>query len=123
MAIKKELTKEERINKEIRRLKRIYKDLPKDTLVVVDGLIVQAARHRIDLDDDYEDMKINGKYQMFSQSEKTEPYERERPVVRQYYTTDKLYQTTMKQLTDNIPKKPVETKPQSDGFDEFVMDR
>lgn len=48
MASKKELTKEERVNKEIRRLKRIYKELPKDTLMVVEGLIVEAADLRVD---------------------------------------------------------------------------
>lgn len=44
MAIKKELTKEERVKKEINRLKRIYKEMPKDTLMVVEGLIVEAKR-------------------------------------------------------------------------------
>lgn len=104
MAAKKELTIEERVKKEIRRIKRFYKDLPKDTLQVAEGLIVQAARHRVDLDDMWEDMKENGKVEMFSQSEKTDPYERERPVVRQYYTTDKLFQSIMQQLSDYIPK-------------------
>ncbi|HDR5686181.1 TPA: hypothetical protein QCT10_005608, partial [Bacillus anthracis] len=76
MASKKELTKEERVNKEIRRLKRIYKELPKDTLMVVEGLIVEAADLRVRLEDIRKDLDENGYDEMFSQSENQEPYER-----------------------------------------------
>lgn len=42
---------------------------------------------------------------------------------RRYIAMNKSYQTIMKQLGDYIPKKQVETKPQSDGFEEFVATR
>ncbi|MED1640097.1 hypothetical protein P4V01_24755 [Bacillus thuringiensis] len=123
MAIKKELTKEERVKKEINRLKRIYKEMPKDTLMVVEGLIVEAADLRVRLEDIRKDLDENGYDEMFSQSENQDPYERERPTARRYIAMNKSYQTIMKQLGDYIPKKPVETKPQSDGFEEFVATR
>ncbi|MBJ8090253.1 hypothetical protein NYE71_32125 [Bacillus sp. FSL K6-0273] len=123
MAIKKELTKEERVKKEINRLKRIYKEMPKDTLMVVEGLIVEAADLRVRLEDIRKDLDENGYDEMFSQSENQDPYERERPAARRYIAMNKSYQTIMKQLGDYIPKKPVETKPQSDGFEEFVATR
>ncbi|ALC52850.1 hypothetical protein ACN91_15055 [Bacillus cereus] len=123
MTIKKELTKEERVKKEINRLKRIYKEMPKDTLMVVEGLIVEAADLRVRLEDIRKDLDENGYDEMFSQSENQDPYERERPAARRYIAMNKSYQTIMKQLGDYIPKKPVETKPQSDGFEEFVATR
>ncbi|MBG9599978.1 hypothetical protein ABE17_24400 [Bacillus mycoides] len=123
MAIKKELTKEERVNKEITRLKRIYKEMPKDTLLVVEGLIVEAADLRVRLEDIRKDLDENGYDEMFSQSENQEPYERERPQARRYISMNKNYQSIMKQLGDYVPKIPPEPKKKSDGFDEFVNGR
>ena len=40
---------------------------------------------------------------MFSQSEKTEPYERERPQARIFTATDKNYQAIIKQLNEMTP--------------------
>lgn len=116
MAIKKELTKEERVNKEITRLRRIYKEMPKDTLLVVEGLIVEAADLRVRLEDVRKDLDENGYDEMFSQSENQEPYERERPAARRYIAMNKSYQTIMKQLGDYIPKKTVESKEKDDGI-------
>ncbi|WP_410985625.1 hypothetical protein [Bacillus cereus] len=123
MAVKKELTKEDRVKKEINRLKRIYKEMPKDTLMVVEGLIVEAADLRVRLEDIRKDLDENGYDEMFSQSENQEPYERERPAARRYIAMNKSYQTIMKQLGDYIPKKMPESKEKGDGFEEFVMSR
>ncbi|WP_313894689.1 hypothetical protein [Psychrobacillus sp.] len=124
MASKKELTKDERVNKEIQRLKRIYKDLPKDTLMVVEGLIVEAADLRIRLEDIREDLDINGYDEMFSQSEHQEPYERERPQARRYIAMNKNFQSIMKQLGDYIPKpEPKKPGDEDDGFETFVNSR
>ncbi|HFJ9448219.1 MULTISPECIES: hypothetical protein [Bacillus] len=123
MAKKKELTKDERVNKEINRLKQIYKEMPKDTLMVVEGLIVEAADLRVRLEDIRKDLDENGYDEMFSQSENQEPYERERPQARRYIAMNKSYQTIMKQLGDYIPKKPIEIKEEDDGFDDFVVNK
>ncbi|MRS25901.1 hypothetical protein [Bacillus sp. RIT694] len=123
MAIKKELTKEERVKKEVNRLKRIYKEMPKDTLLVVEGLIVEAADLRVRLEDIRKDLDENGYDEMFSQSENQDPYERERPQSRRYISMNKNYQSIMKQLGDYVPKIPPEPKKKDDGFESFVNKR
>ena len=120
---KKELTKFERISVEDKRLRQIYKDIKKDRLATVDGLIRRAAYMRITLEDMENDLDENGFVEMFSQSEKTEPYERERPVARLYNTMNKNYQTIVKQLSELIPKEPPKDGKNNDDFDDFVNDR
>lgn len=92
------------VNKEKNRLKRLFKDIPPSKLKVVEGLIIQAARLRVLLNEMWIDISENGDYEMFSQSDKTEPYERERPVARLYNTRDQSYQRVIKQLTDLLPE-------------------
>ncbi|MDK8646358.1 hypothetical protein QP816_12375 [Staphylococcus condimenti] len=96
---------DEKVVQERERLLDIYKDVPQDKLNVVEGLIIQAARLRVMLDYMWEDIQENGEYMLFTQSEKTEPYERERPVARLYNTRDQSYQRIIKQLSDLLPKK------------------
>lgn len=115
---KKELSKDERISKEEKRLRRIYKNIGKDQKAIIDGLIQRAAYMRITLEEWEKDIDENGYIEMFTQSEKTDPYERERPVARLYNTMNKNYQSIIKQLTDLVPKE--EPKNEDDGFDEFV---
>lgn len=100
-----EKSKDERIKAEERRLKRSYKNLSKDTLVVVDGLIKRAAFMRVTLEDMEVDLDSNGFVEMFSQSENQDPYERERPVARLYNTMNKNYQSIIKSLSDHVPKQ------------------
>lgn len=121
MARNKELTKNERISAEEKRLRRIYKNIDKDNKAIIDGVIQRAAYMRVTLEDYEKDLDDNGYVEMFSQSEKTEPYERERPVARLYNTMNKNYQSIIKQLSDLVPKeiKVVE----NDGFDDFVNSR
>ena len=121
MASKKDIIKDERIKKEVRRLNRIYKDIDKDSKAIIDGLIQRAAYMLVTLEDWEKDIMENGYYEMFTQSEKTEPYERERPVARLYNTMNKNYQSLIKQLGDLVPKevKVVE----DDGFKDFIAQR
>ncbi len=118
MARKRELTKDERIKKEGRRLKRIYKDVDKDNKAIIDGLIQRAAYMRVTLEDWENDIDENGYVEMFTQSEKIDPYERERPVARLYNTMNKNYQSIIKQLSDLVPKP--EPKQEDDGFETFL---
>ncbi len=121
MAKNQDMTRDERIKKEENRLKRIYKDIGKENKGIIEGLIQRAAYMRITLEDWEKDIMENGYIEMFSQSEKTEPYERERPVARLYNTMNKNYQSIIKQLSDLVPK---ETKVvEDDGFDDFVNTR
>lgn len=88
---------------EITRLSRIYEGLPPNQMKVVEGLIVEAARLRVRLDYLWRDLQENGETELFTQSEKTEPYERERPQSRTYTATNKSYQAIIKQLSDLCP--------------------
>ena len=119
MANKTELSKDERIKKEEKRLKRIYKNIAKDNKAIIDGLIQRAAYMRVSLEDYEKDLDEKGYVELFTQSEKTEPYERERPVARLYNTMNKNYQSIIKQLADLIPKKE-NSNEEDDGFDAFV---
>lgn len=121
MAIKKEQTKAERITKEERRLKRNYKEIQKDKSAVVEGLIRRAAFMRATLEDMELDLDSGGFVEMFAQGDQ-EPYERERPVARQYQQMNKNYQSIIKQLSDLLPKELPKPK-EDDGFDSFVMQR
>lgn len=118
VASKRELAVDERIKKEVLRLKRIYKNIDKDNKAIIDGLIQRAAYMRITLEDWELDIMENGCTEMFTQSLNTPPYERERPVARLYNTMNKNYQSIIKQLSDLVPKP--EPKQEDDGFDEFV---
>lgn len=115
------IKKETRIKKEIKRLNGIFKDLPEETIKLADGLIKQAAYMRIQLEDYMKDLDENGYVEMFTQSEKTPPYERERPVARLYATANRNYQNIMKQLSDLLPKSERKTAEVDDGFSKFVQ--
>lgn len=111
-----------KIKKEERRLRLIYKDVPKQQKSIIDGIIKRAAYMLITLEEMEDDLSENGYVEMFSQSEKTDPYERERPVARLYNTMNKNYQSIIKQLTDLVPKPEVKTS-KDDGYDDFVSGR
>ena len=95
---------------EIERLSRIYENLPENQFAVAQGLIVQAARLRVRLDKLWKDLSKNGETDLFSQSEKTEPYERERPAARLFTATDKNYQAIIKQLNELTPPSKAGSK-------------
>lgn len=99
---------------EMKRLMKIYAGMEPNQLKVVEGLIAEAARLRVRLDYLWRDLQENGETEQFSQSEKTEPYERERPQSRIYTATNKAYQQIIKQLSDLCP--PAE---EEDPFAEF----
>lgn len=118
---KKELSKHDRILKEDKRLRKIYKDIAADKKAIIDGLISRAAYMRITLEDYEEEINTNGYFELFTQSEKTEPYERERPVARLYNTMNKNYQSIIRQLSDLLPKDNEVVE--DDGFDKFLNAR
>ena len=89
---------------EIDRLTEIYKELPPKQFALAQGLIIQAARLRVRLDKLWAELEEKGETEWFTQSEKTEPYERERPASRTFTATDKSYQSIIKQLNDMIPQ-------------------
>lgn len=91
------------VKAEEQRLWTILKDVQTDKQEVLKGLVTQASRLKILLDEMWIDITENGDYEMFSQSETQTPYERERPIAKQYNTRDQSYQRVIKQLTDYLP--------------------
>lgn len=85
------------------RLFTVYSGLPANKKAVAEGLIVEAARLRVLLDELFEDIRENGATELFTQSEKTAPYEKERPAAKLYATYNKNYQSIIKQLNDLTP--------------------
>lgn len=103
-------TKKDPVKAEINRLNRIYKGLPKNQYEVAKGLIVQAARLRARLDELWADIQANGETELFTQSASTEPYQRERPAARLFTSTDKNYQSIIKQLNELTPPSKAGSK-------------
>ena len=96
---------EDRVEIEEGRLCDIFKSIPDHQFQLVQGLIKQAARLRVLLDDNWKDILENGEYEKFSQSEAQTPYDRKRPIVENYDNRDKTYQNIIRQLTELLPKE------------------
>ncbi len=119
---KKEFSKEERIKKELKRLTKIYKNIPEKSKKSIEGLLENSAFMRITLQDLALDLRENGLTEKFSQSDKTEPYDRTRPNADLYNKINVNYQKIIKQLTDLLPSSEKEAQA-TDDFDDFVIDR
>lgn len=95
---------EKRVSEEVKRFNNLFKDIPKSQKELAEGLIIQAARLRILLDDNWKDILENGEYEKFKQSENQIPFDRRRPIVENYDNRDKTYQAIIKQLTEMLPQ-------------------
>ena len=99
-----DMSKEARVKREVSRLKKVFAGMGEDEAAVCDGLVVQAARLRVLLDDAWADISEKGDVEMFTQSENAPPYERKRPVAELYNAREKNYQTAIRQLLDRMPQ-------------------
>lgn len=116
-------TKKSRISAEEKRLLEIFSPRSDRERGVIEGLVRRAAYMRVTLEDLERDIDERGLVEMFTQSDKTDPYERERPSARLYNTINKNYQTIMKQLSEFVEKSTPNEEADNDGFDEFVASR
>ena len=116
----KDKNKEERLKKEISRLKCILNKLDKKRKKIAEPLIYRASFKRIELEDMEKDLNENGWVEMFSQSEKQDPYERQRPLAQAYVSLCTSYQKDIKQLMDLIPKEEKKTDSELDGINDFI---
>lgn len=121
MESRKDLTKEELEKKEKRKLASIYRKIDKDTKKSVEHLVEEAAFMAASL---YELRKI------INEKGYTEEYQnganqkgvKKCSEVEIYNTMVKNYMSSVKQLTDLLPKEEAK-KVQNDGFEEFVIGR
>ena len=88
---------------ETERLQTVYANLQPKQKQLAQGLIVQAARLRVQLDKLNADIRKNGMTELFSQSANIEPYERERPAYSMFIKADKNYQAIIRQLNEMLP--------------------
>lgn len=85
------------------RLSQLYQNIPQNKRSLVDGLLWQAARLRVSLDDLYEDIKKNGNTEMFKQANDGVEFPRERPESKIFATRDKSYLAIIKKLDELLP--------------------
>lgn len=124
MAKKEELTVHDRINKEYKRLKKEYNDLPKSMMNVLDKTILNTATLEVRIEDLSEYLHEHGYTELFSQSPNTPPYERERVQAKEYKDFIKLNQANYKVLADVKNKQlSAQSNEQDDGFDAFIEKR
>lgn len=111
------------INKEIKRLEEICADFTEERKRLAAGLIENIAFQRIELQILRDFIAVNGWTELFSQSEKQEPYTRLRPEADIFTKTLSLYAKNIKTLSEMSPKPLNGVTVTSDGFDEFAERR
>lgn len=89
MATKKELTKEQKIKKEIARLKRVFKDLDKNKLQTVESLIKNAAFMAVSLEELQEIINAEGYVVEYQNGRKPERHEAKRRGKNPYSNDEK----------------------------------
>lgn len=110
--------KDGKIKKEIAKLKRLFKDMEKDTMNTVSSLIRNAAFMAVTLDDLQETINIEGAVSEYQNGE-NQWGTKKSPEVEVYNTMIKNHMAIIKQLSDLLPK--VANAPGvGDDFEEFV---
>lgn len=110
-----DLSKEKRISKEVARLKKLFKNIPKDTTNAVLALIKNAAFMTVTLEDLQEKINQQGPVSEYQNGE-NQWGTKKSPEVEIYNTMIKNLSTVIKQLTD-LPSSGPTT--QSKGLDAF----
>jgi hypothetical protein len=118
---KKDLTKEERIKREIRRLNKIYKEMDPDSKKAIKSLIENAAFMAVTLEDLQETINREGVVSEY-QNGANQWGTKKSPEVEVYNTMIKHYMAIIKQLTDLLPKES-EVVEVDDGFEDFINSR
>ena len=111
------------IKKEKKRLMEICEDFPENKKALAIGLIENIAFQRIELKHLRDFLSANGWTELFSQSEKQEPYSRIRPEADIFVRTLSLYSKNIKTLSEIAPKPVKGLTDESDGFESFVESR
>lgn len=93
--------KEAQIKKEIKKLKRLFENLPKDKQRAAEGLIQEAAFMRVTLKETRYIIDQEGIIERFEQG--AQKFLREHPATKVYNTMIQRYTTVCKQLFDMIP--------------------
>ena len=110
MATKKELTKDQKIKREITRLKRVFKDLDKNKLQTVESLIRNAAFMAVSLEELQEIINEEG-YTVEYQNGENQRGTKQSEAVKTHIAMTKNHASIIKQLTELVPpEKKKESK-------------
>lgn len=101
MRLYNEIEKEKQIKKEIRKLRRLFKNLPKDKMKAADGLIQEAAFMKVTLEETRYIIDHEGIIERFEQGK--QKFLREHPATKVYNTMINRYASVCKQIFDMIP--------------------
>lgn len=115
-----ELSKDEKIRKEIRRLNGLFKNIDLKVKKTVVSLVENAAFMAVTLSDLQNHINENGVTVEYQNGE-NQYGTKKSPEVEIYNTMIKNHVSIMKQLTDLVPKEA--PKQEEDGFDEFVNNK
>ena len=119
LGISEQLEREKKIKQEINRIKKLYKDLEKDKVKVVEGLITEASFMKLTLQELREDLFKNGMTELYENGPQV--VNRERPETKIYSTMIQRYSNVMKQLIDYMPEE--KQKEENDELKEFLNRR
>ncbi len=95
------LDKENQIKKEMLKLKRLFKNLPKDKMKAADGLIQEAAFMKVTLEETRYIIDQEGIIEHFEQG--AQKFLREHPATKVYNAMINRYATVCKQLFEMVP--------------------
>lgn len=93
-------------------LKALYEGIPENKQKLVEGLIREAARLKVSLDDLWEDISLHGNVEIDDQGR-----EKERPTSSIFTSRDKSYRACIKHLDSLLPVKSA-----SSGFSKLDED-
>jgi len=111
------IDKDKLIKKEMRKLNKFFKNVPKDKQEMIQGLKEQAAFMYATLMELQEIINDEGPVELFEQGKQR--LLREHPASKTYNTMIKNYSSVIKQLIDMLPKE--DAKSTEDEFVKFIQ--
>lgn len=120
MSSKEKVDKETLVNREIRRLTNLFKDIDSNKRLTAKGLIEEASFMKATLQELKVMIDESGPIDEMPQGEYS--ILREHPALKSYNTMVQRYTNIINQLTNLHPKEEVRREV-DDGFESFVMKR
>lgn len=104
METKKEITKEQKIKREISRLRRVFRDLDENKLKTVESLIKNAAFMAVSLEELQEIINAEG-YVVEYQNGEHQKGTKQSDAVKTHIAMTKNHASIIKQLSDLVPAR------------------
>ncbi len=113
------IPKDRDISKEMKKLKKILKEIPQDRQAVAQSLYTELVFMQKTLETLRQQVEEEGPTAMFKQGK--QEFLREHPALKGYNTTVQRYSLLYKQLTDLLP--PAAGTQQSDPLIDFIKEQ